>query len=55
MSHLRQTARDVAFEVTDRLETAIASDKYDLIVVNYANPDMVGHTAIKAQRKRPCG
>jgi 2,3-bisphosphoglycerate-independent phosphoglycerate mutase len=33
-----------AFEVTDRLETAIASDKYDLIVVNYANPDMVGHT-----------
>ncbi len=33
-----------AFEVTDRLETAIASGKYDLIVVNYANPDMVGHT-----------
>ncbi len=33
-----------AFEVTDRLELAIASGKYDLIVVNYANPDMVGHT-----------
>jgi 2,3-bisphosphoglycerate-independent phosphoglycerate mutase len=33
-----------AFEVTDKLETAIASGKYDLIVVNYANPDMVGHT-----------
>jgi 2,3-bisphosphoglycerate-independent phosphoglycerate mutase len=33
-----------AFEVTNRLEAAIASGKYDLIVVNYANPDMVGHT-----------
>lgn len=31
-------------EVTSRLEAAIASGKYDLIVVNYANPDMVGHT-----------
>jgi 2,3-bisphosphoglycerate-independent phosphoglycerate mutase len=37
-----------AFEVTDRLEAAIASDKYDLIVVNYANADMVGHTGIFA-------
>jgi 2,3-bisphosphoglycerate-independent phosphoglycerate mutase len=35
-----------AYEVTARLETAIASGKYDLIVVNYANPDMVGHTGI---------
>ena len=39
-------------EVTDQLVAAIGSD-YDLIVVNYANPDMVGHTgdlfaAIKA-------
>ncbi len=33
-------------EVTDKLVAAIASDKYDLIVVNYANPDMVGHTGI---------
>ena len=31
-------------EVTDRLVAAVASDKYDLIVVNYANPDMLGHT-----------
>ncbi|MDO9526866.1 MAG: 2,3-bisphosphoglycerate-independent phosphoglycerate mutase [Gemmobacter sp.] len=30
-------------EVTERLLEAIAAD-YDLIVVNYANPDMVGHT-----------
>lgn len=35
-----------AREVMDRLETAIASGKYDLIVVNFANPDMVGHTGI---------
>ena len=35
-----------AFEVTEKLETAIASGKYDLIVVNYANPDMVGHTGM---------
>ncbi len=32
-----------AAEVTDRLVEAIQGD-YDLIVVNYANPDMVGHT-----------
>ena len=35
-----------AVEVTDKLEAAIVSGKYDLIVVNYANPDMVGHTGI---------
>ncbi|HSI23179.1 MAG TPA: 2,3-bisphosphoglycerate-independent phosphoglycerate mutase [Methylophilaceae bacterium] len=42
-----------AFEVTDRLEEAILSKKYDTIICNYANADMVGHTgnlpaAIKA-------
>ena len=35
-----------AFEVTAKLEEAITSNKYDLIVANYANPDMVGHTGI---------
>jgi 2,3-bisphosphoglycerate-independent phosphoglycerate mutase len=35
-----------AFEVTDKLVEAVKSDKYDLIIVNYANPDMVGHTGI---------
>ncbi|PDV97095.1 2,3-bisphosphoglycerate-independent phosphoglycerate mutase [Candidatus Chloroploca asiatica] len=30
--------------VTDELLKAIKSEQYDLIVVNYANPDMVGHT-----------
>jgi 2,3-bisphosphoglycerate-independent phosphoglycerate mutase len=32
--------------VTEKLLAAIASDAYDLIVVNFANPDMVGHTGI---------
>jgi len=33
-----------AFEVTDRLVEAILARKYDLIVCNFANGDMVGHT-----------
>ena len=33
-------------EVTDKLVEAIGSGKYDLIVVNYANSDMVGHSGI---------
>jgi 2,3-bisphosphoglycerate-independent phosphoglycerate mutase len=33
-----------AGEVTDRLVAAIGSGKYDAIVCNYANGDMVGHT-----------
>ena len=40
-------------ELTDKAVEAIRSGKYDMIVLNYANPDMVGHTgslpaAIKA-------
>jgi len=35
-----------AREVTDKLIAAIESGTYDLIVCNYANPDMVGHTGI---------
>ncbi|MDP6840750.1 MAG: 2,3-bisphosphoglycerate-independent phosphoglycerate mutase [Rhodospirillales bacterium] len=35
-----------AIEVTDKLVEAIQARKYDLIVVNYANGDMVGHTGI---------
>src|SRR5262249_51450145 len=40
-------------ELTDKAVQAINSGKYDLIALNYANPDMVGHTgdlkaAIKA-------
>jgi len=35
-----------AYQLTDKLDEAIASGKYDLIVCNYANPDMVGHTGV---------
>ena len=35
-----------AIEVTDKLVEALESKKYDLIVVNYANCDMVGHTGV---------
>ncbi|PCI33876.1 MAG: phosphoglycerate mutase (2,3-diphosphoglycerate-independent) [Alphaproteobacteria bacterium] len=38
-------------EVTDKLIEAITALKYDLIVVNFANPDMVGHTGIMAAAK----
>jgi len=33
-----------AFEVTDKLEAAILSQKYQAIICNYANGDMVGHS-----------
>ncbi len=35
-----------AYEVTDKLLAAINSDKYDAIILNYANCDMVGHTGV---------
>lgn len=36
-----------AYEVSDKLVDAIKSDKYDVIIINYANPDMVGHTGVE--------
>ena len=35
-----------AYEVTDKLVLAIESGKYDMIILNYANCDMVGHTGV---------
>ena len=35
-----------AIEVTDKLVEAVLSDKYDVIIINYANCDMVGHTGV---------
>ena len=35
-----------AYEVKDKLVEAIKQDKYDFIVVNFANGDMVGHTGV---------
>ena len=33
-------------EVCEKLVDAIGSDKYDVIIINFANPDMVGHTGV---------
>jgi 2,3-bisphosphoglycerate-independent phosphoglycerate mutase len=35
-------------EVTDRIVEAIENQRYDVIIVNYANGDMVGHTGVFA-------
>ncbi|MGR3710098.1 MAG: alkaline phosphatase family protein, partial [Alterinioella nitratireducens] len=40
-------------EVTEKLKEAIEA-RYDLIVVNYANPDMVGHTGVIEAAARAC-
>ncbi len=36
-----------AYQVCDGLVDAIKSDKYDVIIINFANPDMVGHTGVQ--------
>ena len=35
-----------AYKITEKLLEAIENDLYDLIILNFANPDMVGHTGI---------
>ena len=35
-----------AYEVTDALLKEIAADKFDVILLNFANPDMVGHSGM---------
>lgn len=35
-----------AYQITDRVLEEIAKEKYDTIILNYANCDMVGHTAV---------
>ena len=37
-----------AYEVCDRLVESIESGKYDVIIINFANPDMVGHTGVES-------
>ena len=36
-----------AYEVCDKLCEAIKSGRYDVIIINFANPDMVGHTGVE--------
>lgn len=35
-------------ELTQKAVEAVTSDRYDLVVLNFANPDMVGHTGVEA-------
>ena len=36
-----------AYQVCDHVVESIKADKYDVIIVNFANPDMVGHTGVQ--------
>ena len=39
-----------AYEVTDKVVEALNADKYDVIILNFANTDMVGHTGSLQQQ-----
>ncbi|GAB6854974.1 2,3-bisphosphoglycerate-independent phosphoglycerate mutase [Asaia astilbis] len=41
-------------ELTDHAVASIESGKFDLIVLNYANPDMVGHTGVLSAAIKAC-
>jgi 2,3-bisphosphoglycerate-independent phosphoglycerate mutase len=43
-----------AFIVTDKLLSAIAEDETDVFIVNFANPDMVGHTGMLDKTIEAC-
>ena len=43
-----------AYEVTDKVLNALDAQQYDFIVLNYANPDMVGHTGDFHATVRAC-
>ncbi|MDD6436245.1 MAG: 2,3-bisphosphoglycerate-independent phosphoglycerate mutase [Clostridiales bacterium] len=43
-----------AYEVCDKLCEAIRSAKYDVIICNFANPDMVGHTGVLEAAIKAC-
>lgn len=43
-----------AYEVTDELIKRIERESYDFILLNFANPDMVGHTGVMAAAVKAC-
>ncbi|MCX8058345.1 MAG: 2,3-bisphosphoglycerate-independent phosphoglycerate mutase [Spirochaetes bacterium] len=43
-----------AYEVTENILNALDKDIYDFIVLNYANPDMVGHTGVLEAAIKAC-
>ncbi len=44
VSHFNETPEMSAYQITERVIQSIELKKYDFILINYANPDMVGHT-----------
>jgi bisphosphoglycerate-independent phosphoglycerate mutase (AlkP superfamily) len=42
-----------AFEVADEAVKRIESGKYDVMILNFANPDMVGHTGVMSRQPLP--
>jgi len=43
-----------AFEVTEKVIAAIREDKYDIVILNFANADMVGHTGFMDAAVKAC-
>jgi len=43
-----------AFKITDKLQGAIAAGETDVFIVNFANPDMVGHTGMLDKTIEAC-
>jgi 2,3-bisphosphoglycerate-independent phosphoglycerate mutase len=43
-----------AYEVTEEVIKRIASDRYDIIILNFANLDMVGHTGVLSAAIKAC-
>ncbi len=43
-----------AYEVCDKVLAEIDAEKYDLIILNFANCDMVGHTGVKEAAVKAC-
>lgn len=43
-----------ALELKDKLKDKIRTESYDFICVNFANPDMVGHTGVYAAIEKAC-
>ena len=43
-----------AYEVADTVLQRLDSDKYDVLVINFANPDMVGHTGVFLAAVKAC-
>ncbi|MBN1467534.1 MAG: 2,3-bisphosphoglycerate-independent phosphoglycerate mutase [Fusobacteriaceae bacterium] len=41
-----------AYELTDKVLEALSKDLYDVVIMNYANPDMVGHTGVVEAAKK---